>query len=118
MDRKRILSISESIAIKPLLVSGIVRPDHFESLVRSLGITPSGHLTYPDHQRYGTKELEQIAGLYRTLKADAILTTEKDLIKWPPLLKALKVWALRISVVITEGEEQLDSLLKNHIKKR
>lgn len=118
LDGKRKLPISEPIATNPLLVSGIVRPDHFESMVRSLGITPAAHLTYPDHHRYGTKELDQIAGLYRTLKADAILTTEKDLIKWPPLLKALKVWALRISMVITEGEEQLEGLSKNHIMKQ
>jgi tetraacyldisaccharide 4'-kinase len=97
--------------INPLLVSGIARPDDFENTVRSLGITPAAHLTYPDHQIYGPKQLEQIAGVYRSVKADAIITTEKDLVKIPPLIEALNVWALRISVRITEGEDLLDRML-------
>jgi tetraacyldisaccharide 4'-kinase len=96
---------------KPLLVSGIAKPKDFEQTVRSLHINPVAHLSFPDHQIYGSKELERIAGLYRALRADTILTTEKDLVKLPALLVSLNVWALTISIKIIEGEVELDRLL-------
>ena len=109
---------SKPFSPQPLLLSGIVRPDDFEATIRSIGTHPIAHLTFPDHQHYGTKELERIAELYRTLKADAILTTEKDLIKLPKMLKALQVWALRIGLEFTEGEEKLDGLIQEHVGKK
>jgi len=96
---------------KPMLLSGIAQPNDFEKTVRSLGIGPIAHLSFPDHQAYGSRELERIAGLYRTLRADTILTTEKDWVKLPAILQPLNVWALRISLRIIEGEDKLEHLI-------
>jgi len=106
---------SKPFSPQPLLLSGIVRPDDFETTVRSIGTHPIAHLTFPDHQHYGTKELERIAEIYRTLKADMILTTEKDLIKLPKMLKALQVWALRIRLEIIEGEQILLQIIQDKL---
>ena len=58
LDGSRKSVASAPVAERPLLLSGIVRPDDFEATVRSLGIHPVAHLTFPDHQRYGPQELD------------------------------------------------------------
>jgi len=103
---------------KPMLLSGIARPDDFEKTARSLGIGPIAHLSFPDHQIYGTRELERIASLYRTLRADTILTTEKDWVKLPAILQPLNVWALRISLMIMEEEDKLDRLISDCVARK
>lgn len=99
----------------PLLVSGIASPKDFESTVRSLGVNPAAHLVFPDHMNYDKRTIERIAHVYRSVKADSIITTEKDLVKLPQMLQALKVWALRISLEIIEGEESLDRWINETI---
>jgi tetraacyldisaccharide 4'-kinase len=118
LDGERRPIDSKPFTPQPLLLSGIVHPDDFEATVRSIGTHPIAHLTFPDHQHYGVHELERIAELYRTLKADAILTTEKDLVKLPKLLQALRVWALRIELEITEGEPVLLQMIQDKINEK
>lgn len=102
----------------PLLISGIASPKDFERSVRSLGVEPAAHLVFPDHMSYNRRILNRIAQVYRDVKADSVITTEKDLVKFPLMLQALKVWALRISLEITEGEEELDRWIAEKIRSK
>ena len=102
----------------PLLVSGIASPLDFEESVRSLGVDPAAHLVFPDHMSYNQRTINRIAQVYRDVKADSVITTEKDLVKLPPMLQALKVWALRISLEISEGGEELDRWIEENIRSK
>jgi tetraacyldisaccharide 4'-kinase len=59
-----------------LAFAGIARPERFFVLLDTLGIAPVGRLAFPDHYTYPAAE--------RRLKADALVTTEKDAVKFGP----------------------------------
>jgi tetraacyldisaccharide 4'-kinase len=61
--------------------SGIARPDHFEEDLRKLGIRLVGTRRFPDHHRYSRGDLDDLATVARTKAAEALLTTEKDLVR-------------------------------------
>ncbi len=115
--QRKILPLNSGPDLRnPLLVSGIASPKDFESSVRSLGVEPAAHLVFPDHMSYNQRTLNRIAQVYRDVKADSVITTEKDLVKLPLMLQALKVWALRISLEITEGGEELEKWIAEKIR--
>jgi tetraacyldisaccharide 4'-kinase len=73
---------TEQLRAKRLLVvSGIARPERFLSLLRTERIEPLLFLTFPDHHTYPVSSRKKIITVFQTLKADAILTTEKDVFK-------------------------------------
>jgi tetraacyldisaccharide-1-P 4'-kinase len=115
--QRKILPLNSGTDMQnPLLVSGIASPMDFEQSVRSLGVDPAAHLVFPDHMIYDSRTLNRIAQVYRDVKADSVITTEKDLVKLPHMLEALKVLALRISLEITEGGEELDRWIEEKIR--
>ena len=111
-----VIPLNEEPPMKnPLLISGIATPKDFEHTIRSIGIIPAAHLVFPDHVNYNPRTLDRIAQEYRKVKADSIITTEKDLVKLPLMLQALRVWALRISLKVIEGAEELDQLINKNV---
>jgi tetraacyldisaccharide 4'-kinase len=60
-------------------VSGIARPDRFEAEIRALGLRLVGSRRFPDHHPYRTRDLDEVRGEARALKAEVLVTTEKDL---------------------------------------
>ena len=64
-----------------LVVAGIARPHRVADSARELGYEITEILTFPDHHTYPEPTLRKISEKYRTSKADAILTSTKDLVK-------------------------------------
>ena len=80
--------------------SGIARPERFEADLRALGIRIVGARQFADHHRYRPRDLEAIARSARSLGAEVLLTTEKDLIRIassPPDCLALYALTVRVS---------------------
>jgi len=93
---------------------GIGNPDAFrETLERLQGKLVSWR-TYPDHHPYSRQDVEELREWAAQLPADAIVvTTQKDLVKLRLAeLKGRPLWALRIALQITAGQDVLDRLLK------
>jgi tetraacyldisaccharide 4'-kinase len=64
-----------------LAFSGIARPDSFKKTITSAGGKLSGFLPFPDHHRYGRRDIESIKKSFSEVSAQMLLTTEKDGVK-------------------------------------
>ena len=93
---------------------GIGNPESFWRTLRDLGITPLDTLQYGDHHLYTPREIRRFGQLGQSLKAEALLTTEKDAMNLcaesDALARPLKLLYLRIGVEI-ENEEEFFRLL-------
>jgi tetraacyldisaccharide 4'-kinase len=61
-----------------LVICGIARPERFLSNLKKEGLIPTSVLKFPDHHAYPSSSLKKIFDEVQKLKAEAILTTEKD----------------------------------------
>jgi tetraacyldisaccharide 4'-kinase len=86
-------------------VAGIARPHRFVETLRALGATVVAEHVFPDHHPY---DRDDVARLLERAGTDALVTTEKDLVKLAafPALAGLR--ALRVDAVVDGGEALLD----------
>jgi tetraacyldisaccharide 4'-kinase len=99
-----------------LAVCGIARPERFLSLLEKEGLEPSRSLIFPDHHAFPISSRKKIIGAIHTEKADALLTTEKDVFKLDDLQKAghIQVYYNKIDLRIEENfYRELFSLKKD-----
>jgi tetraacyldisaccharide 4'-kinase len=87
-----------------LAVSGLADPSGFYRMLRRLEADLVGVLEFPDHHRYTGSDWHAIRDAARD--ADAVITTEKDLVKLERFPFARNsLYALRIEVVMDAGDE-------------
>jgi tetraacyldisaccharide 4'-kinase len=58
--------------------SGIARNDDFRNGIAGLGCALAGFSSFPDHYRYGKRDIAEISDAAVHEKADCLMTTEKD----------------------------------------
>ena len=86
--------------------SGIAQPESFEDGLRKLGAKIEISKHYTDHHRYTEAELQ--AFINRCMRRDLamIVTTEKDAVRFPRLLKPeVPIYFLRVEIEILSGHE-------------
>jgi tetraacyldisaccharide 4'-kinase len=98
-----------SLGKAAMLCSGIGHAASFRTTAESLGLAVVGEMVYPDHHRYSRSDLDRLRAEAMALKADLIVTTEKDAGKLAALLNPADTgwWAVRLGTKVTEGEERL-----------
>jgi len=64
-----------------VLFSGIARNSSFGEGMQKMGVQVLDHLEFPDHYRYKSADFSRVRQRAKALKADVILTTEKDWVK-------------------------------------
>lgn len=98
-DRFVPLAGNDSLADRKRLhaVAGIGEPQRFFDHLTALGLHFEAH-PFPDHHAYGAGDL--------AFDGDAILTTEKDAVKFGDLA-ALPVWVLPVTATVTPDLAQL-----------
>ena len=93
------------------MVSGIAFPESFEATVKELGAAIDKVFIYPDHHAYSKEDVFEITA--GTVGLDAIVTTEKDVVKliglWP---KEVLLLAVSIEVEIENQEGFLELMSK------
>ncbi|RTL58053.1 MAG: tetraacyldisaccharide 4'-kinase, partial [Rhodocyclaceae bacterium] len=72
-------------------VAGIGEPQRFFDHLAALGLAFEAH-AFPDHHAYTARDL--------AFSGDAILTTEKDAVKFDALAPALPVWVLPVEAAV------------------
>jgi len=90
-------------------ISGIAVPESFEEGLRALGANVIYAKRYADHHRYSQQEI--INMINRSLKrgAAAILTTEKDAVRFPKVdRRDIPVYYLRVEIRIISGAKDFD----------
>ncbi len=96
---------------KTTAFAGIARPDSFFNTVTSLGADLVEALPMSDHCNYSKRYLDYISRRYLHSKSEWMVTTAKDAIKLPPILRFLPVYLLETNMEVVFGEEKLDEAL-------
>jgi tetraacyldisaccharide 4'-kinase len=105
---------TQSVAGNIAAFCGIGNPEGFRETLRGAGLDSHliGFRSFPDHHHYTAHDLADLARWATSLQADALITTQKDLVKIPQShLGARPLWALTIRAQVTVGQEKLDALL-------
>ena len=104
----------ESLKKNPVsLFSGIGNPDSFRKTIQALDFTVVDHLIFSDHHQFSLQDVNKIKTLTTKSRANAIITTEKDIVRLLPFSKKLpeNLYYLLIEFDILQGEEKLLTLL-------
>lgn len=93
-------------------LSGIAAPRGFEESIQRLG----GELVYrkrfADHHRYTQQELLDMINVSRDRGAQAIITTEKDAVRFPMIERRdVPIYFLRVEIELLSGEEDFNELI-------
>ena len=86
----------------------IANPGRFAATLNGLGIFPNGLLSFPDHCKYGPKDLDKLSRYFVTSGAEVLLTTEKDSVKLPGVLSTLPIYYLTIGLEIENNTDFVD----------
>jgi len=93
---------------------GLGNPDSFWKSLRELSTRPLDRISYGDHHQYSPQELTDLVRYAETLKATALVTTEKDVVNFPvgseAIFTKMPVLWLRVSVEI-ENEDEFMKLI-------
>ncbi len=92
---------------KILAFAGIARPESLERTLLDLGAAIVGYEIFPDHHEYRPKDLARVRERASRTEAEALVTTEKDLVRLMPFapFSGLPVWALSVRHVF-QGEDR------------
>ncbi|MFN0198431.1 MAG: tetraacyldisaccharide 4'-kinase [Planctomycetaceae bacterium] len=97
-----------------MAVSGIGNPRGFEQSLERLGYQVAGQQRFPDHHHYSLADCEQISREATAKRTQAIVMTEKDIVKIPRSFSfPLPVWSVRLGTRILAGDDLLESHLQN-----
>jgi tetraacyldisaccharide 4'-kinase len=114
--RKEPLDLQILKGQKLFLFSGIARNDSFRETVSGLGGKIAGSFSFPDHHRYSHKDIRLIWKRARALKADNIITTEKDYINiQTPIPLVPRLMVLTISISFQDETEAFVSYLETQV---
>ena len=93
-------------------LSGIASPKGFENSLRHLGAKVVWCERYADHHRYDPSEILYALNRTADMGADALVTTEKDAVRFPRLETApVRCLYLRIAIEILKGGENFQSII-------
>jgi tetraacyldisaccharide 4'-kinase len=85
-------------------ISGIAVPESFEQGLRDLGANVTYAKRYTDHHRYTQQEIINMINRSVRRGAQAILTTEKDAVRFPKIdRRDLPIYFLRVEIQIIKG---------------
>ncbi len=94
------------IARPSLAFCGVANPDAFWESLERIGVPLLERISFPDHHRYSRSDAQRLTDVALRSGADALVTTEKDLVNLPHLLSAL-YW-LKTRLIVDRPEELLD----------
>lgn len=101
---------------------GIGNPAAFERSLRDQGPVIASFNAFPDHARYSPEQLAMLFDDARQRRAEAVVITAKDWVKWRPILRGLDeqgrprvpVYHVKLRIRFLDGEAALDALLSSH----
>ncbi len=103
-------------SLKVLGTSGLGNPADFEATLRATAGGVARCLAFDDHHPYTRSEVQGIMHTAREYGAQAVVTTEKDWVKWRKFAGGVKlplpVYRPVVQMRFLDGEAQLDKLLE------
>jgi tetraacyldisaccharide 4'-kinase len=95
-------------------LSGIGNPDSFRHLLESLGAVVVDHCLFPDHHPYSVQDVRVVTQVAANLRADRVVTTEKDAVKLQLLADSsgqAAMWVVRIELAWLESWKEWERLV-------
>ena len=93
-------------------LSGIAAPKGFENSLRHLGAKVVWCERYADHHRYDSSEVLYALNRTADMGADALVTTEKDAVRFPRLeTSPVRCLYLRVAIEILAGGESFTQII-------
>ena len=101
-------------------LSAIGNPESFTYTLKGLGADLIKHRKFHDHHNYNREEIISIISEAKSLNADAIVVTQKDIVKIRNMdIKGFNILSLKIEIQITKGielyEEAIDRVLSLNV---
>ncbi len=94
-------------------LSGIAVPESFENGLRKLGAKVEATARFADHHRFTDRELTQFHERCVRKDLEYIVTTEKDMVRFPHLPKMdIPIIYMRVEIEILRGQEVFDKLIR------
>ena len=95
-------------------LSGIARPESFEDKLTDLGAELHITSRFADHHRFSSKELNHFISRCVRRDLDAVVTTEKDSVRFPykPPSTDVPVLFLRVEIEILRGHDVWEDLMQ------
>ena len=90
--------------------SGIARPASFADMLESLGASLEKNLAFPDHHAYTGNDIGLIDLQRKSCRAEAAVTTEKDLARLGPRAAIEDLYALAVKLEIEESSRFADRI--------
>jgi tetraacyldisaccharide 4'-kinase len=103
-----------ALAGKPVAAfCGIGNPAGFRRTLEECGFNVAAFREFPDHFAFGRADVESLAAWTRELEVEAVLCTQKDLVKLGiDRLGSRPLWAVTIGLEIAAGEAELEARLE------
>jgi len=95
-------------------LSGIARPESFEDKLTALGAALHITARFADHHMFSEKELTEFMARCERRDLDAVVTTEKDSVRFPhrPPGTDVPILFLRVEIEILAGQDVWDELVQ------
>jgi len=91
-----------------LAFCGIGNPDGFRKTLKAAEVSILELVGFPDHHHYDQSDIQKLTATAEKLKANALITTLKDLVKIEPgWISSVGIVALSIEARVTSGKESL-----------
>lgn len=106
-DEKQPLTMAEGKRV--VAISGIARPRGFENELVRQGAEVLDHRMFPDHHRFTSGEIMEVANRAVEMDADCLVTTEKDAVRFPHVKGcSIPMVYLRVEIEMMSGSEQFN----------
>ncbi|MBZ0264878.1 tetraacyldisaccharide 4'-kinase [bacterium] len=99
-------------------VAGIARPQRFMNTLSQININVAGYRFLNDHSKFTAENMRQIIQDAKREKAEVILMTEKDSVKWKNTQSDIPVYFLKMGWQWELGEEILQGTLRKILERR
>jgi tetraacyldisaccharide 4'-kinase len=94
-------------------VSGIAQPESFERSLVGLGAELVYSRRFADHHRFSQQELLNVINRSKKKQAEAILTTQKDAVRFPKLdRRDLPIYFMRVEIKIIGGAKDFEDCVR------
>jgi len=114
------VTLDQLAGLRVVGVCGIGNPEPFERTLQQHAGRVQGMALFADHHHYTRAQLDDIMARGKKDFADVVVTTEKDYVKWKPLLAgttpALPVLRPVLTLAYLDGEEALDALVRKTVR--
>jgi tetraacyldisaccharide 4'-kinase len=109
----------ENIPPRPLVFSGIARPQNFALQLRAAGIEPVAEAWYRDHHAYDERDVRELLALKEKSEAGGFITTEKDAVNLGPYISCLRPLAVvPVKMELCDGANAVDTILRKIEERR